>query len=226
MLADGWRLGIVDDLRHKRETYARFINRRPPVISAPKPKPKVVAAPPKPPVEPPELPGRPSLQHIMDTVTEITGISAADLLSPCRSPRLAWPRHLMYWLTRQVRRDLSLPAIGRAYKRDHTSIIHGIRHIDAKREEEPFAGWLANPLAQNLLASGKPAKVIEPPRDNHRKAALLKEGRYLCRARRRANLYLDADVFRRVHEMAVEAEVGLSTCLRGLINKGLDSEPL
>jgi chromosomal replication initiator protein len=54
-------------------------------------------------------------------------LSEDELLSPGRSPRIAWPRQLAMYLARELT-GASLPVIGREFGgRDHTTVLHAWR---------------------------------------------------------------------------------------------------
>ena len=94
----------------------------------------------------------PPLHKILAVATEVTGVSCEDLIGPRRSAKVARPRHLAYHLVKITRPDLSLPAIGRAFKRDHTTIIHGLKKVALLADQPPFNRWLADPAIHALLA--------------------------------------------------------------------------
>lgn len=96
----------------------------------------------------------PSVPDILKVVTEATGKSAQDICSPRRTQDLFRPRFLTYWLMKTLRPDLSLPAIGRALNRDHTSVMHGLERFEALMTEPPYRDWLAHPAIVALLEKG------------------------------------------------------------------------
>jgi chromosomal replication initiator protein len=60
------------------------------------------------------------------------GISAEELVSSGRTPRIAWPRQLAMYLSRELT-DASLPAIGREFGgRDHTTVLHACRRASTR----------------------------------------------------------------------------------------------
>ncbi|HMD57796.1 MAG TPA: chromosomal replication initiator protein DnaA [Solirubrobacteraceae bacterium] len=82
------------------------------------------------------------------------GITADELLSPRRTPAIAWPRQLAMYLARELT-DQSLPAIGREFGgRDHTTVMHACRRAseriatdtDARRAVENLCDRLGTPL--------------------------------------------------------------------------------
>jgi chromosomal replication initiator protein len=73
----------------------------------------------------------PTIAAIQAAVCAHFGVGIADLLSDCRGARLVLPRHVAIWLSRRLTRK-SYAVIGRAFAgRDHTTIQHAIRRIDA-----------------------------------------------------------------------------------------------
>lgn len=69
-------------------------------------------------------------------------IPVADLLSPWREARLLPARHASMWLARRLTRQ-SLPAIGRAMRRDHTTVRHGVTETERRMAADPeFAARL------------------------------------------------------------------------------------
>ncbi len=67
-------------------------------------------------------------------------VRLADLLSPSRARNLARPRQVAMYLTKQLT-TRSLPDIGRRFGgRDHTTVLHAVKRIDAlMQEDESFA---------------------------------------------------------------------------------------
>jgi chromosomal replication initiator protein len=55
-------------------------------------------------------------------------LCARDLLSRRRSVRVARPRQVAMWLARHIT-PCSLPEIGRAFNRDHTTVMHAIDRV-------------------------------------------------------------------------------------------------
>lgn len=96
----------------------------------------------------------PAIREILHAVTAATGVSAQDIVGPRRTNDLISPRFLAVALMRELRPDLSLPAIGRALRRDHTTIMHALRRFAALKDREPFAGWLAHDAVAQLMKSG------------------------------------------------------------------------
>lgn len=97
-------------------------------------------------------PGTPSIDAILDAVSEVSGMPISDILGPNRSYKYTRPRFMAIALLRQLRADLSQPTIGRLMgNRDHTSILHALRQFEKLKGEAPFKDWLATPRIQELM---------------------------------------------------------------------------
>ena len=68
-----------------------------------------------------------TMARVTEAVCAITGLTLKDLRSPCRHRRIAWARQFCWLMIRQQRPDISLPAMGRFFHRDHSTIHYGIR---------------------------------------------------------------------------------------------------
>lgn len=77
-----------------------------------------------------------SIENIQKTVAEYFKIRVGDLLSKKRSRSIARPRQFGMALAKELTNH-SLPEIGDAFGgRDHTTVLHGCRRIEALRETE------------------------------------------------------------------------------------------
>jgi hypothetical protein len=96
---------------------------------------------------------RPTTQTIQRVVARHYGVSVIDLVSGRRTQPLAFIRHIAIYLVRELT-ALSMPSIGRLFgDRDHTTILHAVRKVQARRERDPaFDATL-----QKLAAAVQPA---------------------------------------------------------------------
>jgi chromosomal replication initiator protein len=77
-----------------------------------------------------------SIENIQKTVADYYKIRLADLLSKRRSRSIARPRQVAMALAKELTNH-SLPEIGDAFGgRDHTTVLHGCRRIDALRDSD------------------------------------------------------------------------------------------
>lgn len=78
-----------------------------------------------------------TVDHIQKAVAEHFGLTQADLLSERRARSVARPRQAAMWIAKQIT-TRSLPDIGRRFGgRDHTTVLHAVRRIEALKAEDP-----------------------------------------------------------------------------------------
>jgi chromosomal replication initiator protein len=78
-----------------------------------------------------------TVDQIQKAVSEHYGLKQADLISERRARAVARPRQVAMWLAKQIT-TRSLPDIGRRFGgRDHTTVLHGVRRIEALKTEDP-----------------------------------------------------------------------------------------
>lgn len=78
-----------------------------------------------------------TVDQIQKTVAEHYALKQADLISERRARAVARPRQVAMWLAKQIT-TRSLPDIGRRFGgRDHTTVLHAVRRIEALKGEDP-----------------------------------------------------------------------------------------
>lgn len=65
----------------------------------------------------------PTITHIKNVVAKKYGVSVIDMESERRTTNICWPRQVASYLCATMTRR-SLPAIGKIFKRDHTTILN------------------------------------------------------------------------------------------------------
>ena len=82
----------------------------------------------------------PSIATIIEVVARQCRIPVAGILSPRRDRYFARPRQIAMWVARNhAYRELAV--IGRAFGRDHTTVLHACRLVERlMREDGAFAG--------------------------------------------------------------------------------------
>jgi chromosomal replication initiator protein len=79
---------------------------------------------------------RVTVDMIQKVVAEHYSLKQADLISERRARAVARPRQVAMWLAKQIT-TRSLPDIGRRFGgRDHTTVLHAVRRIDALKNED------------------------------------------------------------------------------------------
>ncbi len=100
-----------------------------------------------------EIPGRRrSLDEIMQIAARASGVTVAELRSASRRRRIGRPRQLAMFLCRRFT-DASLAEIGRAFCRDHSSVIYALGQVERRTLERPQFRYELEALAQRLKLS-------------------------------------------------------------------------
>jgi chromosomal replication initiator protein len=97
-----------------------------------------------------DVPGRRrSLEEIVDLVARAYSLDSETLRSRSRRRRITRPRQLAMYLCRRYT-DASLADIGRALKRDHTSVLYAIDVVERRTLEQPQLRYELEALAARL----------------------------------------------------------------------------
>lgn len=76
-----------------------------------------------------------SIDNIQKVVANYYGIKVTDLKSKSRKASLAKPRQVAMAIAKQLT-SLSLPDIGEAFERDHSTVIHAVKKVDEMRKKD------------------------------------------------------------------------------------------
>jgi chromosomal replication initiator protein len=91
-----------------------------------------------------------TISDIQNATCRQFGLSPTELVSPARTPRIAWPRQLAMYLARELTNE-SLPSIGRHFGgRDHTTVLHACRRASTRIASDPQAREAVEKLNQDL----------------------------------------------------------------------------
>lgn len=75
------------------------------------------------------------IDDIVSVVSEYYGVSQPDILSSRGSRSFIRPRQVAMYLSRALTRH-SLPEIGRAFDRDHTTVLYAVRKAEAMMQSD------------------------------------------------------------------------------------------
>ncbi len=78
---------------------------------------------------------RPSVQQVLLAVATAFGLAPLRLVGPQRSQEIVLARHAAMYLSRELT-GRTLKEIGKEFRRDHSTVTHGIRRIAAQRERD------------------------------------------------------------------------------------------
>jgi chromosomal replication initiator protein len=97
-----------------------------------------------------DVPGSPrTIEQIVRSVARAYGLDVDDLRSRSRRRRVAQPRQFAMYLCRNST-DASLKDIGRAFNRDHTSVMYAIGVVERRVAERPQLRYELEALARRL----------------------------------------------------------------------------
>lgn len=120
------------------------------------------------------------IADIIEAVAQVTRLEPQLLCSAGRQKTTATAKHLARWMCRDLL-DHSYPEIAKAFRRDHTTIMHSVKVADKLLEtDDGFRALYMNALA--ILAGGprqsipsKPtSKPVDKPVDKNEKARVRK----------------------------------------------------
>lgn len=94
--------------------------------------------------------GEPSMDDIVQIVTEHFGVKLSDLQSKRRTASVTYPRQLAMYLARKVTRH-SLEEIGRFFGgRDHSTVLYALERIEARISEDGDSKQLLDRFFERL----------------------------------------------------------------------------
>ncbi|OYQ73772.1 chromosomal replication initiator protein DnaA [Wohlfahrtiimonas sp. G9077] len=76
-----------------------------------------------------------TLTNIQKVVTTYYGLKTADLTGKSRAANIAKPRQLAMYVARLLTQH-SLPEIGRAFERDHSTVMHACRKVETELKKD------------------------------------------------------------------------------------------
>jgi len=91
-----------------------------------------------------------TVSEIQMATCKYFGLSNDELLSSGRAARIAWPRQVAMYLSRELTSE-SLPAIGRHFGgRDHTTVLHACRRASARISDDQASREAVEKLCKEL----------------------------------------------------------------------------
>jgi chromosomal replication initiation ATPase DnaA len=69
------------------------------------------------------------IERVLHAIALHTDITVSQMMSSGRAQHIIRARHMAFKLLNEGAYPMSLKAIGRLFKRDHTTVLHGIRSI-------------------------------------------------------------------------------------------------
>ncbi len=82
--------------------------------------------------------GAPSLTEIQEATCRELGVTLAELRGPGRAAKAAWARQVAMYLSRELTTE-TLPAIGREFGRNHTTVMHACKRTAQRIADDASA---------------------------------------------------------------------------------------
>ena len=79
----------------------------------------------------------PFLREIIEEVARDAGVTPDRILAVDSKRGISRVRRVAMWACRTVRGDASLPKIGRAFNRHHTTVLAAVRKVEVERKTRP-----------------------------------------------------------------------------------------
>lgn len=77
-----------------------------------------------------------TVEKILNVVSQKTGISVEDMRSRKRTSNIASARHIAIYVIKKLT-DSSLPAVGKVFSRDHTTVMNSIETVEKHMASDP-----------------------------------------------------------------------------------------
>ena len=92
-----------------------------------------------------------NVDHIKKVVAKHFKINLDDFSSKRKTQSIAWPRQIAMYLCTELT-DMSLPEIGRDFKRDHSTVVHARDLVKEKVQFDPFFASLITQMIADIKA--------------------------------------------------------------------------
>tara|TARA_R100000306_G_C4302788_1_gene105982 strand:+ start:67 stop:414 length:348 start_codon:yes stop_codon:yes gene_type:complete len=76
------------------------------------------------------------LKSVRRVVQKEFNLTEKQMCGRQRNRNISWPRFIAWWISTEVTYS-SFPEIGRAYNRDHTSVMHGVKRVKEWEDTNP-----------------------------------------------------------------------------------------
>jgi chromosomal replication initiator protein len=90
-----------------------------------------------------------TIEHIQRKAAEFFGLKFADMRATTRTKAVAFPRQIAMYLARQLT-HASLTEVGRAFDKDHTTVLHAVTKVEALVREDPKLKKTVETLAETV----------------------------------------------------------------------------
>jgi hypothetical protein len=96
---------------------------------------------------------------IQRVVAEHYCLAVDSMWGDRRSAKQARPRQLAMYLARQMLPLKSIPQIARAFRRDHTTVLHAVEIVEARLARDPVLRAAVDAITERLQAEAAPPDI-------------------------------------------------------------------
>ena len=90
-----------------------------------------------------------TIEHIQEKTAAFFGLRLADMRAKGRTKAVAFPRQIAMYLARQLT-HASLAEVGRAFAKDHTTVLHAVDKIQTLLQDDPKFKKTIDTLTQGV----------------------------------------------------------------------------
>jgi chromosomal replication initiator protein len=90
-----------------------------------------------------------TIEHIQRKVSEFFGLKLTDMRARGRTKAVAFPRQIAMYFARQLT-HASLTEVGRAFEKDHTTVLHAVSKVEALIREDAKFKKTVDTLAETV----------------------------------------------------------------------------
>jgi len=94
-----------------------------------------------------------NIKYIQQIVSDHYNLTMEDITGRKRTQNIAFPRQIAMYLCRKLLEDESLPSIGAAFGRDHTTVMHGCNKISGELESDKHLNDVISELERTIRES-------------------------------------------------------------------------
>ena len=92
-----------------------------------------------------------TIEHIQRKASEFFGLKLSDMRTATRTKAVAFPRQVAMYLARQLT-HATLTEVGRAFDKDHTTVLHAVAKIQTLMREDPKLRKTVDTLSEGVTA--------------------------------------------------------------------------
>lgn len=94
------------------------------------------------------------IAHIVDAAAEVFGVTVGEIMGPRKPAHVAAARQVAWYVIR-TETVFSYPEIGSRFRRDHTTVLHGVARVKAVVDGGVPAGAITADRVRDVLETAR-----------------------------------------------------------------------